>query len=668
MKLAELLAGMPEPMQDEIRKANGWDRASAAIEALLLSEEEARNVEAALYDLERKTLQLVVRRFGYAAFDWAKLEKAGRKEMSGAALKVGLIRLCRRGILFALRRKWGETDYVLPEESFVVWRKRLLPPETAAATYAEGGASTDSPYRPGMASQLLSVLAYAAKEDVTLTQKGGLHKRHAGRLAALVPVQDDELPAGGDAAPPAGADCGSAAAGWLCAMAVELGLLDKTKDRLKTKPQPLRRWLRLSEAAMNARLYALWKRSNAPADVWLQHAVAFAEEAAEGEWLSVADAAERLIAAGVGPADKGAAGAAETRRRTAQLLDWLKPLAAWGWAETGVDPEGRPLFRWTSKPLSAAERASEPEAGECLFVQPDFELIVPPECPYPVRWELEMIAERVRHEHVAVYRMTRETVVRAFDYGRTACGTIDFLERHAKYGLPDNVKTAIAQWGDAHERLRVETVVLLKCRDEATANTLAADDRVAPLLAEPLGPAAWIVKPDKAGELRALLARSGYSPGGGKPGGEGVDGLFPRLDEPDSPEEPDVEAPEGATKGEVPGQGLIYSKAAVQYYDKERPFPPIEDVYPGLQEVPSMWLNDFRSYHASTRKQMIQKALEWKACLKLRKAGAETTFIPLRLDGIRDDWAVTGFEEAHEVRLSPDQWEEMQLILPGIND
>ncbi|MNI99475.1 hypothetical protein D3C73_1585640 [compost metagenome] len=65
---------------------------------------------------------------------------------------------------------------------------------------------------------------------------------------------------------------------------------------------------------------------------------------------------------------------------------------------------------------------------------------------------------------------------------------------------------------------------------------------------------------------------------------------------------------------------------------------------------------------------MILKALEWKACLKLRKSGADTVFIPIRLDGIRDDWAVTGFEQLSEVRISPDQWEEMQLILPGIND
>jgi hypothetical protein len=65
---------------------------------------------------------------------------------------------------------------------------------------------------------------------------------------------------------------------------------------------------------------------------------------------------------------------------------------------------------------------------------------------------------------------------------------------------------------------------------------------------------------------------------------------------------------------------------------------------------------------------MIQKALEWKACLKLRRAGTDTLFIPLRLDGIRDDWAVTGVAQAAEVRLTPDQWEEMQLILPGVND
>jgi hypothetical protein len=682
MKLAELLAAMPASLQDEIARHNGWSKGRTDLALRLASPETIDRQYAGLYELERATLARIVRRFAVEPFDWAKLEKAAQWEMSGAALKVGLIRLSHKGIVFALRRKWGETDYVLPEDTFVHWSERLLSMEEAALLYDGADVSANSPYRPSLASRLLAVLACAAKEEVTLTQKGGLHKRHAGRLAVLVAAGDDELPTDGPIPQTYRTHYGSVAVGFVCEIAFRLGLLEKKRERLAVRPQGLARWLRQPEARMHSRLYALWKEAAGRRDVATHHVACCLERLPEGRWISLRKAAEWLDEnIGAEPAGAGvgiAAGSDRLERWIGQILQWVAPLVAWGWGETASGPDGEPLFRWVSKPIAMqsdlqmaghAANAGEGRAAAAfasgLFVQPDFELIVPPDCPYTVRWELEMIAERVRHEHVAVYRLSRETAVRAMEHGRTAEAMLAFLERHAKYGVPDNVRTAILQWGDQQSRLRMEPAVLLRCRDEATARMLAEDERIAPLLAEALGPATWVVRPGKETELRALLERIGYSPGGRKEAAEDQV-LYPVVaEEPfDLPAEEDGRDAWGA----VASKGLIYSKPTVQYYENERRFPAIEDVYPGLQEIPQMWLKDCRSYHASTRKQMIQKALEWKACLKLRRAGTDTLFIPLRLDGIRDDWAVTGVAQAAEVRLTPDQWEEMQLILPGVND
>jgi len=671
MKLAVLLESLTGPMREEIRRHNGWEEEAGTLEKLLADEHKISELKGALYDLEIKTLALVLRTFGYGSFDWPKLEKAGRKAFPGAALKVGLIRLSRRGIVFAIHRKWGEAEYRVAEDTFPLWRMQLLPFDESAAVYAGSDAAPDSDYRPGIPSQLLSVLAYTAKEEVALTQKGTMHKRHAGKLSALTPVKDEEFRDAGTLLRP-DPDYGSAAAAYLCAMGQSLGLLEKADGRLAVRNSRMRGWLRQTEAEMHAVLYALWKEMNAPSCCWLQHAVSCIEQMPESVWISVCAVAEQMP----GEPEELAAGrlTGDGRARSGQLMDWLSPLIAWGWAESGAAPDGRRLFRWLTNPAgsntgggtTAATSSSRDEAAAApnLFIQPDFELIVPPDCPYGVRWELELIADRVRHEHMAVYRMTRETIMRAFEQGRTADGTIRFLELYAKYGVPDNVRVAIQQWGEQQSLLRLAPYVVLKCRDEAAARIIGSDERIAPLLGETLGPAAWTVPADKEAELRALLERSGYSPGG-KKGADGGAADYLQLSAADDGELP--EARSGDPAGN-PAKGHIYSKAAVQYYGKEGKFPLVEDVYPGLQEVPSMWLKDCRAYHASTRKQMILKALEWKACLKLRKSGADTVFIPIRLDGIRDDWAVTGFEQLSEVRISPDQWEEMQLILPGIND
>lgn len=672
MRLAVLLQSLTEPMCDEIRRHNGWEEQGGMLEKLLADERMVCELSGSLYDLERRTLTLVMRMFGYEPFDWPKLEKSGRKEFPGAALKVGLIRLSRRGIIFAVHRKWGETEYRVAEETFSLWRRLLIPFDEAMAVYDGPGAVADSEYRPGIPSQLLSVLAYAAREEVALTQKGTMHKRHAGKISALTPVKDEEFREAGSLLRP-DPDYGSAAAAYLGAMGQSLGLLEKSNGRLTVRNSMLASWLGQSEADMHAVLYSLWKEMNAPRHCWLQHAVSCVEQLPESVWISIRGVAEQVPDAPGGQAAGRLTG--DTAEKTGQLMGWLSALIAWGWAESGVAPDGGKLFRWLVKPagsepdggMSAADTFASGGADgtSFLFIQPDFELIVPPDCPYSVRWELEIIADRIKHEHMAVYRMNRETIMRALEHGRTADGTIRFLELYAKYGVPDNVRETIRQWGDQQSQLRLAPFIVLKCRDEAAAKTIGSDERIAPLLGEALGPAAWFVSGDNEAELRALLERSGYSPGGRKSATGGGADAYLHLAEADIAAVPGAETMEQA---EMPAKGRIYSKAAVQYYDKEGKFPLVEDVYPGLQEVPSMWLKDCRAYHASTRKQMILKALEWKACLKLRISGADTIFIPTRLDGIRDDWAVTGFEQLSEVRMSPDQWEEMQLILPGIND
>lgn len=670
MKLAELLAGMSGTKRDELARHIGWDGNRDDLAKRLGTIEQARALYDSLFDLERRVFAQIVKRFGCEPFGWSKLEKAGQKTMSGAAIKVGLIRLMRKGIVFGLKRNWGDTDYMLPEDVFPLWSGLVLPQDRENIVYNGDDIAADSPFRPGIAACMLFVLSYVAREEVTVTQKGGMHKRHAGRLAALVPIRDDEL-AQPAAAPGGKAAFGSLATEFLCSAALELGLLVKGEERLTVRPERLAEWFRMSEPAMNAVLYAYWRQANRVSEPWLQHAAAVLERMPEESWISLDRVVRQLAEAGIG-APETSPGESPGGQGGGLLESHIAAMSAWGWAETGSSANGERLFRWIRKPSPAEvepqqNRPATTAAGESrpLFVQPDFELIVAPDCPYSVRWELEMIAERVRCEHVAVYRLTRETAVRGIEHGRTADRIATFLESLAKYGLPANVRATIALWGEQQSQLKLISVTVLKLRDEATARTIGGDERLAPFLEEALGPTAWVVRADKIGELRALLVQSGYSPGDRKQG-EADLSAHP-LPEPEHKPQP---APASAlpAEKEVPSKGLIYSKTAVQYYDSEHKFPLIEDVYPGLQDIPPMWLKDCRSYHVSTRKQMIQKALEWKACLRLRIAGADTDFVPLRLDGIRDEWAVTGFGQHKEVRLLPDQWEEMQLILPGIND
>lgn len=662
MRLDALLAGLSERQREELLRCNGWEIGADAIR-LLAAPETLNRWAAELYGVERNTLSHAIRSFGCEPFDEAGMLQAGRTAISGAALRVGLIRLSAKGILFPHSKKYGETVYRLPEETFRFWSSLLVPVDITNAVRPPQEAMPESHYRAEAAMQLLTILAYAAKERMSLTQKGAVHKRHAGRIAALTAIRDDELKPVEGQWQPQGSRFGSLAADFLFDAAFRLGLAEERAGRVEVCIPELSRWLADGPRRMSAQLYRLWLEAGPPQTVPMYYGMRLVERLEEGEWLLPEKLAESIVLARVG---------AEGQRRSGkersgatgfglQLEEALERLAVWGWMEVGRSKSGERMYRWLDVPIEemgtsefSDESSFFESRGGMLYVQPDFELIAEPGCAYDVRWELEMIAERIRYEHVAVYRLTRETVMRALIAGRTAEGINNFLLRNARSGVPEAVASAIADWGERQSLLRMESAVVLRFRDEEAAGAVCRDERVAALLGEALGPAAWLVPQRNAAELSALLTREGYSPGFG-------DGVRSTLLQPEEQGPP----PFSGNSGE---KGLIYSEAEVKYYDRERIIPLIENVYPGLQQVPAMWLNECRTYHISTRKRMIQMALDFKACLRLRKSGADMLLIPLRLDGIRDDWAVTGFHERDEVRLAPDQWEEMQLILPGIND
>ena len=645
----------------------------------LAEPERIRSLYGSLYEIERKTLELIVLRIGIEPFTWARLEKAGQKQMSGAAMKVGLIRLMKAGIVFALKKNWGEPQYVLPEDTFGEWRRLVAPLQTADVLYDGTEAAAETPQVPGLPICLLIAAVYAAKQPVALTQKGQLLKRHEQKMAAQLPPGEELLADAAQFAPKE--FCQQPALAFVLDIACRFGILEKRADRLAVRPAGAREWFAKGEHEMHRLLYKDWRKSAGAADAAMRHAISFLETLPQDCWFDLNLVAAQVCAVTQAPQPAAKKTAAQHEFAERLTREWLMPLCCWGWMELGRSPDGRQLARWRIKPCGSGEDGAglEPKnrqsASPVLYIQPDFEVIVPPGCPYHVRWELEMIAERVRCEHVSVYRLTRESVMNALERGRTAGEIAAMFDANCKYGVPDNVRQAIVQWEEQKNTLRMERVTVLRCRDEASARMVEGDSRIAALLGEPLSPCMWIVPEARAAELRVLLEKSGYRPGMADNGSDqGVEDLYLKLDEGRTADEPLTEsgrqcAPEenGAAENSG-GEALIYSRASVQYDVIKGEAPSVEAIYPGLHEVPSMWLKECRAYHPSTRKEMVRKALEWKACLKLRRSGEEIVLIPQRMDGMRGDWAVTGYHQEDEVRLSHDQWEEMQLILPGIND
>ncbi|MCK9859715.1 helicase-associated domain-containing protein [Paenibacillus sp. ATY16] len=97
----------------------------------------------------------------------------------------------------------------------------------------------------------------------------------------------------------------------------------------------------------------------------------------------------------------------------------------------------------------------------------------------------------------------------------------------------------------------------------------------------------------------------------------------------------------------------------------------IERFLPELERVPINWMQQLRSYHHSTRLEILERALSWQAPVQLRMNESVVAFVPARLERSGSNWTVTGLlreaETHREVCLSPEMWEGMKLVAPGVS-
>lgn len=131
-------------------------------------------------------------------------------------------------------------------------------------------------------------------------------------------------------------------------------------------------------------------------------------------------------------------------------------LADLGLAWTGCDRRGRPVATATDGGVEAwnalhdprrRKRKWVPDDPPRAFAQPNFELLIPEECPPPVHRDLGAIASLRSLDRFWTYALTPESVARGVQEGLTAEEAAATVERVADGRVPPNVREAVLTWG-----------------------------------------------------------------------------------------------------------------------------------------------------------------------------------------------------------------------------
>lgn len=446
----------------------------------------------------------------YAAqpFDEGKEERLRPTKLCRAEQKLAMNELRRAGLLTARHKILGEKLYQIPVEQLLALEQEFFPHQPK---FIEGhSVNLSMEAGAGLAVDLFRALQFITREGLPLTAKGIIHKRNLNRLAAQLSFQEKHL-LGLTMGTPSD-ELNVLSATLVVEIMLCLGLITRLKTGYRLNQDMLERWLQLPETRMTDILYGIVIYrcgSIGPADQHFRYLIsgkAFVPE----KWTALPELLDWMT-------DLNLTGTVTRDELEQSSLRWLQCLTGFGWCELGCTSEGIQCFRWTAvKPMLMTGSESVPDSetensNEMFIVQPDFEVLIPPEVSYTVRWILAGCAELLQTDTMWSFRLTREMLVHASERRMPPEEAIAWIRNHARGGLPSVVELSLEQWGKSIGRTSLSEVILLTCQTEEDGAAIAAHPRLQDSLKR-IGPLHFLVSPESVEQMRKELFLAGLAP------------------------------------------------------------------------------------------------------------------------------------------------------------
>lgn len=554
-------------------------------------------------------------------------KREGARFLPSVSLRIALLRLRQKGLVYAVRSAGGQLGHLCPEEIRRAWfrlrwgeQQTICPVPDVKAEQLAGG---------GLYQDLFQFLILIHQQSPRLTKDGRLYKRTAQKWNAELEIETEALrhtpwdPNGEeDDLPPALKLVWHLAHDW--------DLIEVMEDRLVLRESVVREWLHMPERVAQRRLYDWVKRRLLQTDPG-REAWWWGLEEKGRDWTPV-DGAGKPMPYGEKPIFP-------------QIRQWLRSLQAMGWVDLGRNGK-RSYWRWSSCSPFADHLVETSDKG---FVNPDFEVLIPFTFPMAERWKLAQFADYVGGDRMLTYLLTVDSIRRGSAQGMSTVEMLAALEQISATPLPDNVRISTGQWASQAGRITFRTCVLLECQDERLANELEQHPEIGPRLQKRVGPTAFRVAEGEITQLQELLDGQGYP---FLPGlVEETEQIWWRL-----PPSPSL----GSAGSRFSDRAMWKEGHLVDTY------PEINEVVPGIQHLPRMWTSGMRAYHRTTVLDMIRKAAKWDLEMMATREGAEPVrFFPQEVDNVGGHWLIRGQNRRGE----DDHWklEELsavQILIP----
>jgi hypothetical protein len=569
MKISLIVKQIPQQLREVIIKhepISSLLQEGNPLAQVMLSEGTYEGLYKTMKPWEKQTIKLIVCDFAAQPFNISSLRVAAYGSetiISGAEATAGLAGLQRKGIIYAMRKHWGECSYCLPTDMLRIWHNIVMESAVPWKEIEDREILSVSEAPSLVIVNLMLLLNYIEFHEVVLTKKGDIPKRHINKIVEHLQWNEEFLCIWKPK--PEYMVLYPLQMALALELADQLNLIHWSLTKLSLCRSNLKKWLQLSKYEMANRIYAIFQDVFVPSSAAEEHFLAKLSALSSQKWYMLEDFTTWLQEYDI----------------IIMFSDWMNVMEAFGWIEQGFDQLGRAIFRLK---LKQGNSHDEMVPQGKFYVQPDYEILVPPDVSFAIRWELSFIADHIRTDQVGVYRLNEQSLQRALWSGRSLEQCLQFLSEHCFYCIPDSIQSALKQW--AHS---------------ANPSSLISQ-KIASLELEDADSAA----------IRTTLELGSYE--------------------------------------------LVMD------------IPSRDQVYPGWQTIPPLWWKECRVYHPSTQKEIAYLAIEWKAVLKLGMGTETWTVIPKQVQDRESGWNLLGWTQSNLVSYTEDQWQAMQLILPGFDE
>gem|GEM_PF-3535037 len=643
MRMADWLAQAPLAMQERIAAHPVYQeevQAGSSLLECLTDEEVLQRSYASLTVVEQEALAGICRKFGLNRIQWRDLDSLPTHR-ANAEWRAAVASLCEKGLLCIWQKSWGEPTFSLAAEAFPMWSRQFIGAHMERAVEWSPLEMTDAAGEQCcLLVNLLLLARFVESDQLTRSKQGGWHKKPCKKFeqqlrltaSSNLTFAIDEFTIHEHA------DCLSPGAAAVLDVASRLKLLHWSENRLRLHSSAWSQLLELTGTALSQHISRQWLLWHASDSVWQQHAGFALLAMPDSGWYDLKEMYESLRIGDGLPADVDWNCFADSLTRRL-----LGPMAAFGWLHVATLQDGRIVVRKSRLLVSRAE-----DEMDMPYVSAHGEVMLSLTNKLAQHWELLCCAETYAYsEAVHTYRLTRESVWQGMAQGKAASSVLNGMRGE----IPDTLLEQLRDWESRYGEIEVSTRLVIRCRNTSVAEQLLQRESIRPI-AEAVGDGVLILEANASqSELRKLLAASGYQAAW-------------------------IEHTDDQRKQVVPADPQY---SMIQGYEEQQlsvpatKLPDITDLYDRMSAIPSSWLHEFRQYHPSTGRQLIEQAIRYRSGVQLRVQGDAIRFHPERVIGDRTGWRVEGWvaanrQEREIKQYSPKDWEEIQLLLPGIND